>query len=88
MPVQEGYVYADTPHEKTVAVTGRTYSCHSDVNGDHPRGRTTTRLVQDGWTDDGRRIMVECTTVRNGQACCHDLRQSDVNCAGCTRMYK
>lgn len=92
MPVMEGYVYADTPHEKTAKKIGEAYSCHSRVRGDVPIGGGEGYESQLGWETisdaDGllrqvrvvRRIVVEPTMY-----CGHDFSSIDPECAGCTK---
>ena len=42
MPVMPGYLYADTPHEKTVTGAGYRYGCHTSLTADGgPRGVQT-----------------------------------------------
>jgi hypothetical protein len=38
--------------------------------------------VQDGWTDDGRRIIKQMPFVMS-RDCRHDLKLTDPGCAGC-----
>ena len=42
MPVMPGYLYADTPHEKTVTGADYRYGCHTSLTADGgPRGVQT-----------------------------------------------
>ncbi|MBS0474164.1 MAG: hypothetical protein JSR28_03305 [Proteobacteria bacterium] len=76
-----GYTYADNPHPATVAPTGLLEGCNSQRTGDtRPRGRTTTRLMQTGWTDDGRRVMEPITTPWIAKPC---GSPGWPGCAGC-----
>lgn len=59
---------------------GYRYGCH----GRAPRDTPSTLSVQDGWTPDGRRIMVEIpVTPIAGVTCGHLARESDPACDGC-----
>lgn len=92
MPVREDHIYADVAHEKTVQRAGWVYGCHSD-NGDHkPKGRPSNIRVQEGWTEDGRKVMRMHTTEwlthhADGRPlkCGHleELRLKDTQCIGC-----
>lgn len=85
MPVQENYIYADIPHEKTV-IQPDIYrnGCHSEVLGsDAPRGRTLEYPVQNGWTEDGRRIMKTNRVEHIEKSCGHEMRETDDACTGC-----
>jgi hypothetical protein len=78
MPVLEGYVYADTPHEKTVIGASYRYGCHN-----RERRSSTIHMYQAGWTADGRRNMVPVRSEWLDIPCPHDVRASDPACAGC-----
>lgn len=85
MPVMPGYAHADEAHEKTVAGAEYRYGCHSRKIGDSQRGRTVDRhSVQDGWTSDGRRRMVELVSDWIEMACGHTTRATDPACEGCS----
>lgn len=85
MPVMPGYLHVDTPHERTVAGPGYRYGCHSDTLGPIPRGRRGIPAVaQDGWTEDGRRRMVDYTADWIEMPCGHTTRATDDACAGCS----
>lgn len=77
MPVMEGYRYADEVHERMR--DSPTYGCHN-----HPRREARPQLVQDGWTEDGRRVMVEIVSrwIPERQ-CGHDESNLDTKCVGC-----
>lgn len=77
MPVLEGYVYADTPHEKTVAKAGYVYGCHSSKAG--PRGGDR-EYVASSWSANGsQRIETSWLPI----SCGHTLRVTDPACTGC-----
>lgn len=76
MPVMDGYVFADSPHEKTVVKDGAVYGCHNK-----PRD-TLFGQFQAGWTDDGRRQMV-CRPIPPIGPCKHDSNMTDSMCSGC-----
>lgn len=64
-----------------------THSCNQrpDLLG----GASTTSVqVQDGWTQDGRRIMRTHKTEWLPMACGHDARAEDPNCRHCERAQK
>lgn len=50
---------------------------------DKPDSYQTTIMVQDGWTDDGRRIMREHTTHWLPIGCGHSYNPTDPACRGC-----
>jgi len=54
------------------------YSCH---NGDRPK--TIAYQSQNGWTEDGRRAMVDHVTEWLDIPCGHSYSGSDPNCQGC-----
>ena len=83
MPTLEGYEHADTPHEKTVAASGWRYGCHRSSAIAAPRGVGTSMLVQDGWTEDGRRLMVWHYHDPIPMSCGHSDRGEDAACVGC-----
>lgn len=84
MPVDPNHIYADTPHEKTVQRADFLYSCNSIVSGDtRPRGRSSTQWFQDGWTEDGRRIMVQHTTHWSPIQCGTTYEPVMGPCEGC-----
>lgn len=90
MPVDPNYIYADQAHEKTVRHAGWTYGCHSSKVGPGPRGEASTISVQDGWTEDGRRVMrphvTEWLTINHEgkpMYCGHLMRLTDPQCTGC-----
>lgn len=67
--------YADTASPSLLE------GCNSQRTGDtRPRGRTTTRLMQSGWTKDGRRIMEPITTPWIAKPC---GSPGWPGCAGC-----
>lgn len=79
MPTMEGYEYADRSHELTIQREGFIYeTCHNK-----PRPVSTTQFYQNGWTEDGRRRMVEVTTYFVVQGCPHLKRDEDPGCQGC-----
>jgi len=79
MPTMEGYEYADRSHEITIQRKGFIYeTCHNK-----PRPTSATQFYQDGWTEDGRRRMVEVTTDFVVQGCPHLKRDEDPGCTGC-----
>lgn len=82
MPVMEGYVHADKPHEKTIINDAYRYGCFNTN-----RSGVTMCRFQNGWTDDGRRLMIPyqtkwIKTVR----CGHITRSSDPHCIGCKNI--
>ncbi len=79
MPTLEGYQYADQAHPKTVVTSDYRYTCASDL----PRGRTNLWVVQDGWTEDGRRRMVQGATEWLPLPCGYIHRAQDPHCEGC-----
>lgn len=79
MPTMEGYEYADRSHDKTIQGSDFRYeACHNK-----PRPTSTTQMYQRGWTEDGRRNMIEITTDFVIQGCTHLKRREDSGCAGC-----
>lgn len=57
-------------------MTIRRHGCHN-----RPPLRDAI-TVQDGWTDDGRKINKQMPHVMS-RDCRHDLRQTDQGCKGC-----
>lgn len=78
MPVAEGYVYADEAHAKTVD-PGK-YGCNKEPKF------LPSYPVQDGWTKDGRRKVVQVPFEPVLLECGHDTRQDDRKCVGCPRL--
>lgn len=91
MPVDPGYLHADTPHERTVQKDGHRYGCHSEVTGDsRPRGRATTHIYQAGWktvrierTETRIPVLVEHTTHWNDKPCGTTYEPVMAPCEGC-----
>lgn len=54
------------------------YDCHN-----HEERKNSPMTVQDGWTEDGRRNMIEIKTKWRDVQCGHDMRTTDPNCTGC-----
>lgn len=79
MPVMPGYTHADTPHEKTIQREGYRYGCHNTQ-----RGGSHSYPVQDGWTDDGRRNMIQIVTDWLPRKCGTTYEPAMGPCAGCT----
>lgn len=85
MPVDPSYKYVDKVHDKTVAKASEDwrYGCH---NG---QKRMIWNAVQDGWTIDGRRVMVAVEAKwKNdpaGKLCGHLSSATDRCCEGCVR---
>lgn len=74
MPVDPNYVFADTPHPSTFDPGA--YGCiDREINA-------TTR-VQDGWTPDGRKHLVEIPIRRNSDECGHEDKRNDPKCGPC-----
>lgn len=83
MPVMEGYIYADTPHQKTVRTGLWHYRCFT-LDPTERRGRETVIRVQVGWTSDGRAIFEQHkTTWLRHVGCGHITALRDAQCAGC-----
>lgn len=57
------------------------YGCHSAVV-DRPQPGAFYR-VQNGWTTDGRRAMVDVATLPSVTRCYYDQQSSDTRCAHC-----
>lgn len=84
VPVDTTHIHADIPHEKTVQRSDFLYSCNSVMSGDaRPRGRPITSLAQDGWTDDGRRRIVEHVTHWKSLKCGTTYEPVMGPCEGC-----
>lgn len=98
MPVKDGYEYADTPHEKTVAGLGYQYGCHSDKLGSHKRCEVGMTDGQFGWeqigyTADGKGIRMVAIrkpyqTKWMDVACGHLTRGVDAACEGCANRTR
>lgn len=58
------------------------YSCWTD-DPSKPRGRPSHDMAQDGWTEDGRRIMRAVESTWAEMRCGHNLRVTDPGCTGC-----
>lgn len=82
MPVDPDYVYADTPHPSTRVGPEWRYGCWTS-NPAEPRGAAGTTYAQDGWTRDGRRVVVEIPRTPNPIPCGHLESASDRGCDGC-----
>lgn len=78
MPTAEGYRWADEVHPLTV---GRDkYGCNRE-----PSWPETT-LMQNGWTDDGRRKMIPIATRPTDPTCHYANKKDDKRCEGCPRL--
>lgn len=64
-------------NHQTISSTHR-YSCH---NGDRPK--TVHYEMQDGFTSDGKRNMVDVVTEWLPIACGHTWAETDPNCTDC-----
>lgn len=63
-----------------------THLAQPDLNGCHNRAPLKkTLMVQDGWTEDGRRIMKEIPFAMSTD-CRHDKRSTDPRCKGCKHL--
>lgn len=63
--------------------------CNSQRTGDtRRRGIPHTYPVQNGWTDDGRRIMRPHTNTPIDTACGHLTRATATGCAGCINRHR
>lgn len=83
MPVDPNHRYADEAHPSTMTGAGWRYACWT-LSDEYRRDRPGVTLVQDGWTEDGRRIMVEIQrTPKHGVACGHIPPNPDPACDGC-----
>lgn len=80
MPTLDGYIHADTPHERTVQPAGYRYGCHSaERGGANPRGGQT-RHVAHPWSANAVRLVV---TDWLPMPCGHNTRATDPACIGC-----
>lgn len=61
------------------------YCYTTDPNAEGTGGPRDT-LVQDGWTDDGRRVMVPIRSEwKKLERCGHMTPETDPECTGCAR---
>ena len=80
MPVMPGYLYADTPHEKTVTGADYRYGCHTSLTADGgPRG-VRTKYYAHPWSHQHPEFIV---TDWLPMRCGHTTRSSDGACEGC-----
>lgn len=83
MPVDPNHRYADEAHPSTMTGAGWRYACWT-LSDEYRRDRPGVTLVQDGWTEDGRKRMVEVQrNPKQGVFCGHTPAQVDKACNGC-----
>ena len=85
MPVMPGYIYADTPHEKTVTGAGYRYGCNSTRTGGTgamPRGGQTKYFAHP-WSYTSAEFVI---TDWLPKPCGHSTRTADQACNGCTNQ--
>ena len=76
MPTLEDYPWADAVHPKMLA--GPRYGCV-----DHAERGPYLTQGQQGWTEDGRRLMRHYPVAWLPVQCGHEGRAEDEHCAGC-----
>jgi hypothetical protein len=80
MPTDPDYVYADTPHERTVEKEGTKYGCWNSM-----RKIGYWVPVRNDDPESVDPMEWQCVIDRSSKDCKYDFRSTDSKCEGCLK---